>query len=98
MSGGRFQRSLAMTCRIRGPWAGALLLACALTVLGNASTVFARAGGPRTFCLYLSNYFEPGDAAILANFDALGLNADIPVSVLDEIRGYHPSIKLLAFI
>jgi hypothetical protein len=72
-----------------------LLLLLPFTALGTAHGM---AGGPKTYNLYIRNYYEPGDALKLSKFDVLGLDVDTPFSVLNEIRSYNPSIKLLAYI
>ncbi|MDZ4804127.1 MAG: putative glycoside hydrolase, partial [Candidatus Eisenbacteria bacterium] len=69
-----------------------------IVVLGAAQPAGAVGETPRTFNLYIRNYYEPGDAAILAQYDALGLDVDTPLATLNAIKSLNPAIKLLAYI
>ena len=53
----------------------------ALALLLTSGEAIARPGGPKTFNLYIRNYFQPGDADSLARWDALGLDVDTADSV-----------------
>ena len=76
----------------------ALFLLMAVAALAPVDTAHAKAGGPKTFNLYLRNQYDPPDTLLLANWDALGLDADTPDAVLLRLKQLNPAIKLLAYI
>jgi len=78
-------------------------LALLLVLLNLPGAGLAAPNTPKTFDLYLRNYFDPQAIQTLAKFDAIGLDADVAVTpeystVLSQIRALNPSIKILAYI
>ncbi|TPW09160.1 MAG: hypothetical protein FD129_2286 [bacterium] len=80
------------------PLAALTILFAMIGVLGAAEPAGAVGETPKTFNLYIRNHYEPGDEAILAQYDALGLDVDTPAATLNAIKALNPGIKLLAYI